>query len=139
MRCSSVAHGESKEFGPSMLFFGLRHKGRDYICKNELDSYVADGTLTKLYPSFSRCDGTGARSGYVDAPMCAHGAEIATLMLDLGGTLAVCGNSDACVGTVSSAVTNVLVAHRGMSEPDASKTKIAWRTTGKYLVEHYAG
>lgn len=40
--------------GDAWLFFGCRHEARDYLYREELEGYVADGTLTQLVTAFSR-------------------------------------------------------------------------------------
>ncbi len=40
--------------GRSVLFFGCRNSNEDYIYREELEGYLADGTLNALYTAFSR-------------------------------------------------------------------------------------
>ena len=40
--------------GRSVLYFGCRNSNEDYIYKDELATYLADGTLDALYTAFSR-------------------------------------------------------------------------------------
>lgn len=44
---------ENKQVGESHLFYGCRKKAEDYLYRDELEAYVADGTC-KLYAAFSR-------------------------------------------------------------------------------------
>lgn len=37
-----------------MLYYGCRHEKEDYLYKDELAKFVADGTLTQLNVAFSR-------------------------------------------------------------------------------------
>eukprot|EP00210_Caulerpa_lentillifera_P001863 g1792.t1 len=51
-RAKRIADGET--LGPALLFFGCRHRDKDYIYQDELESYQNDGTLTRLFVAFSR-------------------------------------------------------------------------------------
>src|SRR5207253_2925403 len=42
--------------GPAMLFFGCRHPEQDFLYRDELQAYAADG-ITELHTAFSRGDG----------------------------------------------------------------------------------
>jgi sulfite reductase alpha subunit-like flavoprotein len=37
-----------------VLFFGCRKSTEDFLYKDELEAYLADGTLDALYTAFSR-------------------------------------------------------------------------------------
>ena len=123
--------------GESWLFFGCRHEARDYLCRAELEAHVQDGSLGRLCTAFSRDDPAAKR--YVQDEMRQHGAEVVDLLHAKGGRLYICGNSDGVVSSVSDAVTQLLVQHAGLSEAQASETKIGWKETGQLKVEHYAG
>ena len=43
-----------KPLGDALLFFGCRHKDEDYIYQNEMEEYLAEGTITNLFVAFSR-------------------------------------------------------------------------------------
>lgn len=63
MRCVSwlrIAHMPSFFFsagtkiGPALLFFGCRHREKDFIYEEELLGFKATGALTALHVAFSR-------------------------------------------------------------------------------------
>lgn len=43
-------------FGKMILFFGSRHRSKDYIFKDEIEVLVSDITLTAVFEAFSRDD-----------------------------------------------------------------------------------
>jgi len=40
--------------GETILYFGCRMKNEDYLYREELERYVENGTINKLYTAFSR-------------------------------------------------------------------------------------
>ena len=73
--------------GDTVLYFGCRKKSEDYIYQDELESYLADGTLTKLHLAFSRDQ---SHKVYVQHLMKENKEEI-WKMLEAGGHIYVCG------------------------------------------------
>lgn len=47
-------HKEGKTMGDTILYFGCRRKGEDFIYEDELEVYCQSGSLTRLYTAFSR-------------------------------------------------------------------------------------
>lgn len=57
-------------FGTAWLYFGCRYSDRDYIFKDELESFVSDETLSKLTVSHSREDNFQFK--YVQVRVCIY-------------------------------------------------------------------
>lgn len=142
--------------GDAWLFFGCRHKARDYLYREELEGYVADGTLTKLVVAFSRdngdapppppplteaaADGTSAAPparNYVQAQLRAHGAAVATLLTGSDtATVYVCGDGAGMAAGVHDALVEVLAVHGGeaVGGADGAAAVVAgWAKTGRYM------
>lgn len=77
-----------KAFGDVWLFFGCRHEQRDFLCRAELEAYVADGTLAQFHVAFSRDEGAEAK--YVQDHMKKQGAALVKVLNDSGGVLYLC-------------------------------------------------
>ncbi|CAM9899696.1 unnamed protein product, partial [Discosporangium mesarthrocarpum] len=75
--------------GRNVLYFGCRHREKDYIYRDELEAYEADGTIDSLRLAFSR---EQARKNYVQH-LLAEDAEIVWGMLKEGAYVYVCGGT----------------------------------------------
>ena len=51
---TSPLQKEQKSVGPMWLYFGCRHRDRDWIFREEMEAAAADGTLARLRTAFSR-------------------------------------------------------------------------------------
>ncbi|XP_037385505.1 methionine synthase reductase isoform X2 [Talpa occidentalis] len=81
-------------FGATWLFFGCRHKDRDYLFRDELRRFQKLGVLTHLKVSFSReapAQGPGVPAKYVQDSLRLHGGQVAQALLQERGRLYVCG------------------------------------------------
>jgi NADPH-ferrihemoprotein reductase len=78
-----------KTMGDTILYFGCRKQSEDYLYRQELEQYLADGVLTKLYVAFSR---DSDKKVYVQNLISqdANRAEIWKI-LEEGGHIYVCG------------------------------------------------
>lgn len=45
---------QGRELGPTVLFFGCRHKSEDYIYQEQLEKWHSEGIITELHVAFSR-------------------------------------------------------------------------------------
>lgn len=50
----AAAKKQGKDIGQALLFFGCRHPDKDYIYREELESYKDAGVLSELNVAFSR-------------------------------------------------------------------------------------
>ncbi len=67
---------EGKEVGETHLFFGCRHREKDFIYREELEKYAAEGYLT-LHTAFSR---DGPTKVYVTDRMRENSAKLWELL-----------------------------------------------------------
>eukprot|EP00041_Stephanoeca_diplocostata_P026254 m.703650 g.703650 ORF g.703650 m.703650 type:complete len:65 (+) comp22918_c0_seq61:2156-2350(+) len=49
------------------------------------------------------------------------------------------GNSNGVTDSVGDALTTLLVTHMGVTREEAINTKIRWKESGQYRLEHFAG
>ena len=69
------------------MYFGCRHEKEDYIYQDEMEKYLADGTLSKIYTAFSRDQ---PQKRYVQHLIKERSEEIHKI-LEEGGHVYVCG------------------------------------------------
>jgi NADPH-ferrihemoprotein reductase len=78
-----------KEVGQSVLYYGCRRSDQDYLYKNELESWLADGTLNELHVAFSRQQ---TEKVYVQH-LLRQNKESTWKLLQQGGHIYVCGDA----------------------------------------------
>ncbi len=119
--------------GRSWLFFGDRKARLDFLYQDELESYLADGTLSRLDTAFSR-DGGG--KVYVQQRMQEQG-ELLWSWLEDGAFIYVCGDAQRMAKDVDHALQEILVRHGRMSEAAAQLELRHWGAIGRYLRDVY--
>lgn len=111
------------------MFFGCRHPEQDFIYKEELEAYVEDGTLTKLYTTFSRSNHIVR---YVQHSLLQHAQLLHELVVERGAYVYVCGSAGSMAKDVKRTWERITVQMSGMSEPEAEETIKHLVEEGKY-------
>jgi sulfite reductase (NADPH) flavoprotein alpha-component len=106
---------ETKAPGKNWLFFGDQHEACDFIYRDEIASFQADGSLTRLDLAFSR-DGTS--KVYVQDRMREAGAEL-WAWLQAGAHLYVCGDASRMARDVDTALREIVARQSGLDEAGA--------------------
>lgn len=101
--------------GRNWLFFGDQHEKCDYLYEEELEGWVADGTLNHLTCAWSRDQ---AHKIYVQTQMAEHAAEIWE-WIDGGAYFYVCGDKQYMAKDVHETLITICEEHGGMSREDA--------------------
>lgn len=102
--------------GRNWLFFGEQQAATDFFYREELDSMLSDGHLTKLTTAFSRDQ---AEKIYVQNRMLENGADLWT-WLEEGAHFYVCGDAKRMAKDVDAALHQICVTHGGLSEEGAA-------------------
>ncbi|MGW1069311.1 molybdopterin-dependent oxidoreductase [Streptomyces aureus] len=100
---------------PNWLFFGEQHRATDFYYEDELDAYLADGTLSRLDTAFSRDQRAKV---YVQDRMREHGPQLWSWLRD-GAHFYVCGDASRMAKDVDQALRDIAVTHGGHS-PDSA-------------------
>ncbi|XP_006902233.1 PREDICTED: methionine synthase reductase [Elephantulus edwardii] len=122
-------------FGATWLFFGCRHRDRDYLFREELQHFLQQGVLTHLKVSFSR-EPVGedtAAPRYVQDNLRLHAGQVAQVLLHGNGSLYVCGDAKNMAKDVSEALVDMVSAEAGLQRLEALRTLAAWKEEGRYL------
>jgi methionine synthase reductase len=78
-------------FGDMWLFFGCRHRERDWLFREQMEAYKRDGVLTELQLAVSREENVPNSAKYVQDLMRNQGKSIWNLIHKKGATIYVCG------------------------------------------------
>lgn len=101
--------------GDNWLFFGEQHRDTDFLYRDELESFQADGRLTRLDLAFSRDQEDKV---YVQDLMLARAAELWS-WLQRGAHVYVCGDASRMARDVDDTLRRI-VAEQGRLSPAAA-------------------
>jgi len=121
---------QNKPVGPTLLYFGCRNKGHDYIYQDELEAWAENGVLD-LHVAFSRDQ---AEKKYVTHLLRETGEKVWKL-LDQGGHLYVCGDAKMMAKDVRNIVKEISQEHGGMSSTEAETFVKKLETQKRYSAD----
>ncbi|TSA32704.1 MAG: hypothetical protein D4R65_09040 [Verrucomicrobiaceae bacterium] len=119
--------------GFSWLIFGEQHAETDFLYREEFESALADGTLTKLTTAFSRDQD---HKVYVQHRMEEEGAEIFA-QLERGACFYVCGDAARMARDVDAALHRVIEVHGGRTPEQANEYVDAMKKDKRYRKDVY--
>ncbi|XP_056155647.1 methionine synthase reductase [Lampris incognitus] len=127
-------------FGETWLFFGCRHKDRDFLFREELEGFVSSGTLSYLKVCFSRDDQeqpqtTASLAGprYVQQNLLLNSQHITSILLNQNGCLYVCGDAKNMAKDVNDTLIGMIGAALQVDQLDAMKRLAVLREEKRYL------
>lgn len=113
--------------GPCFLFYGFRCQIHDFLFKEELDGFLADGSLTKLFVATSREE----PRQYVQDAMWAEKSFLFEFLMDAHSLVYLCGDEMSMIKGVNDTILRILCEHLDMEK---SKQLLAqWNTEKKIL------
>jgi sulfite reductase (NADPH) flavoprotein alpha-component len=122
---------ESK--GKNWLFFGNPHQASDFLYKDELEAFAADGTLSRMDLAWSRDQ---KEKVYVQNLMVNEGAELWKWFQE-GAAFYVCGDASRMAKDVDAALHTVAMQHGKLSEEDAAAYVSQLKKDKRYLRDVY--
>ncbi|MBB2204701.1 bifunctional nitrate reductase/sulfite reductase flavoprotein subunit alpha [Gluconacetobacter takamatsuzukensis] len=122
-----------KATGRTWLFFGERYAEQGFYYRHELESWHADGVLTRLDTAFSRDQPTRI---YVQDRMEQAGAELWD-WLQAGAFVYVCGDAARMARDVDAALHRIVARHGGLSAAQAADFMTALTRESRYLRDVY--
>lgn len=102
--------------GANWLFFGNPYSDTDYLYREEIEQFVAEGTLNRLDLAWSRDQ---KQKVYVQHLMTQRGAEIWQWLED-GAVFYVCGDASRMARDVDDALHELVATHGGKSPEEAT-------------------
>ncbi|KAB1281633.1 Methionine synthase reductase [Camelus dromedarius] len=123
-------------FGAMWLFFGCRHKDRDYLFREELRHFLKCGILTHLKVSFSRDARVGEEEApvkYVQDHIQRHSKQVARVLLHENGYIYVCGDAKNMAKDVNDALVEVISKEVGVEKLEAMRTLATLKEEKRYL------
>ncbi|XP_045421676.1 methionine synthase reductase isoform X1 [Lemur catta] len=123
-------------FGAMWLFFGCRHKDRDYLFREELRHFLKQGILTHLKVCFSRNAPVGQEempAKYVQDNIQLHGKQVARILLHENGYIYVCGDAKNMAKDVNDALVEIISREVGVEKLEAMKTLATLKEEKRYL------
>ena len=119
--------------GPIYYYFGSRHQSQEYLYGEEIEAFIADGTIARAGLAFSR---DGPRKVYIQHRMHEHGADLARMLWDERAVFYLCGPTWP-VPDVYEALVGALVPHAGVSREAAGEFLEGLKEEERYVLEVY--
>ncbi|XP_041817222.1 methionine synthase reductase isoform X2 [Chelmon rostratus] len=130
-------------FGETWLFFGCRHRDRDYLFREELEGFVSSGTLSHLQVCFSRDDreeegaleatNSAGRRRYVQHNLLLNSQYITDILLKQNGYLYVCGDAKNMAKDVNDTLVEMIRTELQVDQLEAMKKLAGLREEKRYL------
>ncbi|KAG7225125.1 hypothetical protein INR49_014581 [Caranx melampygus] len=130
-------------FGETWLFFGCRHRDRDYLFREELEGFVTSGILNHLKVCFSRDDQeqeeekedtpSAARPRYVQHNLLLNSQYITEILLRQSGYLYVCGDAKNMAKDVNDTLIEMIKTELQVDQLEAMKRLAGLREEKRYL------
>lgn len=123
-------------FGATWLFFGCRHKDRDYLFREELRHFHKRGILTHLKVSFSRDAPVGEEAApvkYVQDNIQLHSEQVARVLLNESGYIYVCGDAKNMAKDVNDTLVEIISKQAGVEKLEAMKRLATLKEEKRYL------
>jgi sulfite reductase (NADPH) flavoprotein alpha-component len=119
--------------GRAWLFFGHQHEETDFFYRDELEAFIANGTLTRLSTAWSR---DGAKKVYVQDRMREAGPELWAWLKE-GAHVYVCGDAKRMAKDVETALIEISAKGGQISEAAARDFIAELKATGRYQADVY--
>ncbi|CAK6971237.1 methionine synthase reductase [Scomber scombrus] len=129
-------------FGETWLFFGCRHRDRDYLFREELEGFVSSSTLSHLKVCFSRDDqeeeaeetaAPAGRARYVQHNLLCNSPQITNILLKQNGRLYVCGDAKNMAKDVNDTLIEMIKTELQVDQLEAMKALAGLREEKRYL------
>ncbi|XP_072544806.1 methionine synthase reductase [Salminus brasiliensis] len=128
---------QSDSFGETWLFFGCRHKDRDFIFREELERFVENETLSHLKACFSRDEPDGnepePKPKYVQHQLLLRAKNIVNILVKESGYLYVCGDAKNMAKDVNDTLIEMMGNELQLDKLESMKMVAKLREEKRYL------
>ncbi|XP_037829005.1 methionine synthase reductase isoform X2 [Kryptolebias marmoratus] len=132
-------------FGETWLFFGCRHRDKDYLFREELEDFVSGGALTHLRVCFSRDDrkdeeavSSAAQPRYVQHNLLLHSQQVIDILFRQNGSVYICGDAKNMAKDVNETLVEIIKSELHVDQLDAMKKLAQLREEKRYLQDIWA-
>jgi sulfite reductase (NADPH) flavoprotein alpha-component len=119
--------------GKTWMFFGDQKEATDYLFRDEMMGWLADGTLSRIDTAFSR---DSEKKVYVQNRMHEQAADLWRWLQD-GGHFYICGDASRMAKDVDTMLRRIAREQGGMSEDQARDWIVALARQGRYQRDVY--
>lgn len=131
------AGGRVAHLSEAWLFFGCRHRERDYLYQDKLEYYLSTGVLSRLFLSFSRDNTDGfhgyAPPKYVQNNLRCHAVDVAKQVFEKGAVVYVCGDARNMAKDVYDTFLEIVQEYKGLGIAEARQEMVKLRDQKQYL------
>jgi NADPH-ferrihemoprotein reductase len=125
----STAITEKRTLGPTVLFFGCRHRDQDYIYQDELEDFRDKKVLSDLQVAFSRDQ---PEKVYVQHKLLEQ-ADSVWELLENQGYFYVCGDARNMARDVQSVLITIIKEKGSKTDSEAAEYIKKLQKRGRYL------
>lgn len=104
--------------GKCLLFYGCRHPKKDYLFKDEWQTFINNGVLNNLFVAFSRYYDNKV---YVQHLLKEKSSLISSMILNDNASIFVCGDASKMAKDVENTIIEVIALHSKMSISESQK------------------
>ncbi|KAF7983949.1 hypothetical protein HWV62_18364 [Athelia sp. TMB] len=129
------AHTHTRAHGQGLVhyYFGSRHQASEYLYGEEIEAYVADGTIAKAGLAFSR---DGREKVYIQHRMREDAEALVRMLHDEQGVFYLCGPTWP-VPDIYKALVEALVKYKGFTPEGAGEYLEGLKEEERYVLEVY--
>ncbi|KAF9986238.1 hypothetical protein BGZ65_008352 [Modicella reniformis] len=121
-------------FGEMWLFYGCRHREKDWLFRESMEQFKKEGVLTELQVAVSRGEDVPTNNGkYVQDLIKKESMRVWNLLDKKGALIYVCGDAKGMAKSVHDELINVLVEHGGFEKTAAMLELNKWAQEKRYL------
>ncbi|KAG0232454.1 hypothetical protein BGW42_008172 [Actinomortierella wolfii] len=128
-------------FGEMWLFYGCRHREKDWLFRTQMKEYKDDGVLTELFVAVSREEGEMPEEHagkYVQDLIKKQAERLWHLLSKKGALIYVCGDAKGMAKGVHDELVNILVEYGGFEKMAAMMELNKWAQEKRYLRDLWA-